>query len=77
MTTLKQLAVRHKVKISSLRVWLSQETEIRPTAQIVIDGRMKNEYDREAAAAVAAFLKGRSPNPVGRPKKDTAGKRRK
>ena len=77
MTTLKQLAARHRVNESSLRVWLSKETSIRPTAQVVIDGHPLNEYDRDAAAAVARFLKGRPKRSVGRPSTKTAGKRRK
>lgn len=76
MTTLKQLAARHKVNANSLRVWLSQQTKIKPTEQRVIEGRTTNEYDGEAAAAVAEFLKARPKNHVGRPPKQSAKKRR-
>lgn len=76
MTTLKQLAVRHRVNEVSLRLWLTKETEIRPTEQRLINGHSRNEYNQEAAAAVAVFLKGRPKRKVGRPPTKTAGKRR-
>ncbi len=76
MTTLKMLAKRHRVNVNSLRVWLSQESKIKPTERAIVDGKARNEYDQEAAAAVAEFLKARPKRPVGRPPKPTAGKRR-
>ena len=69
MFTLKQLAKLHKVNRTSLRIWLNVETKIRPATQELIHGRATNMYDRDAATAVAEFLKHRPKNTVGRPPK--------
>lgn len=67
--TLKQLAALHGVNETSLRIWLRKEAKIKPSNYKVIKGIAVKCYDREAAAAVATFLKGRPRRGVGRPPK--------
>lgn len=73
MTTLKELAQRHGVKETSLRIWLKEETQIRPDMKVV-KGRLRAEFDRKAVTAVAVFLGGRHKK-LGRPLKPTAKKK--
>lgn len=71
MLTLKELAKKHLVNPTSLRIWLKDEG-IEPTDYKRVGTMLMKIYDRKAVAAVAAFLGNRPRRGPGRPPKETA-----